>query len=58
MNIFDSISIVTRGMGFVCLSPKMSKEFITSTKILNMSKTFNLSTIESTWIVVQNGEKI
>jgi hypothetical protein len=48
MNIFDSISIVTRGMGFVCLSFKMSKEFITSTKILNMSKTFNLSTIEST----------
>jgi hypothetical protein len=52
-----SISIVTCGMGFVILYFKMSKEFTTSTKLLSLSKTFNLSIIECTWIVVQNGEK-
>jgi hypothetical protein len=35
-----------------CLSPKMSKEFATSTKVLSRSKTSNMSMIEFVWIVV------
>jgi hypothetical protein len=43
-------------VGLVCLSPKMSKGFAASTKILNMSKTSSLSMIESEWIIVQKWE--
>jgi hypothetical protein len=48
MNIFDFISTIVSGIGLVCISPKMSKKFVTSTKVLSMFKTFSLSMIEST----------
>jgi len=46
LNIFYSILTITFGVGLVYLSLEISKEFVISTKVLNMSKTFNLSMIE------------
>jgi hypothetical protein len=46
MNIFYSISIVTFGVGLVCLCLEISKEFVASMKILSMSKTSNSSMFE------------
>jgi hypothetical protein len=46
MNISNSVSTISSRMELVCLSPEMSKEFITSTKVLGMSKASNLSMIE------------
>jgi hypothetical protein len=52
MNIFYSILTITFGVGLVYLSLEISKEFVVSTKVLSMSKTFNLSMIEFVWTIV------
>jgi hypothetical protein len=39
-NISDSVSTITSRVEVVCLSPKMSIEFATSTKVLCMSKAY------------------
>ncbi len=52
MNISDFVSIITSRVGLACLSPKMSKEFAGSTKVLSRSEASNMSVIEFVWTVV------